>query len=214
MLFLTGSTGSREIIRFLIENRWGRIWIDRLPLPYKGEPWGFDNGAFTDWLKGKAFDGDLFLKRLNRAYGVGVPYLAVVPDIVAGGLRSLEFSVGWMNELPPDWPWFLAVQDGMTVDDVEPVRDLFCGIFLGGSDKFKATAYHWAELAHKYDKLFHYGRAGTPRKIRHAMESGADSCDSAFPLWARERLDIVRDTIATPDNQGKLWGVEAAALMP
>ena len=188
MLVLVGETGDKHYLTALQKLGWGRMFISKTPKPCPGERWGFDNGAYRDWLAGGAFDGDRFLRRLERAYRAGTPYLAVTPDIVAGGLRSLEFSLRWLERLPEGWPWFLAVQDGMRTSDIEPVIHLFAGIFMGGTDAFKATAPHWADLAHRCGKKFHYGRVGTYRKLRHAFESGADSIDSALPIWKRERF--------------------------
>lgn len=163
--------------------------IDRKIEPYLYEPWGFDNGAYRDFLQGKQFDEVAFMKRMDMANNIGLPYLAVVPDIVIGGLKSLEYSMEWVDKMPYDWELYLAVQDGMTEQDIEPVLYKFSGIFLGGSTAFKATAPHWSKLAHDNGKKFHYGRAGTPRKLQHAKKSNADSCDSAFPLWNFDRLD-------------------------
>jgi hypothetical protein len=81
-----------------------------------------------------------------------------------------------------------AVQNGMTLADVRPVLDGFAGIFLGGDNGFKAQAKEWCDLAHANGLRFHYGRAGTLAKLEHAMEIGADSADSAFPMWTKERL--------------------------
>ena len=213
MIILTGDTRSKKLIQKLREHGIGRMVVDKLPAPYPGEPWGFDNGAFRDWRNGREFDGDAYLRRLERAYAVGRPYIAVVPDLVAGGLRSLEFSLRWLERLPADWPWYLAVQDGMKLADVEPVLGKFAGIFLGGTDRFKGTAYWWCQLAHKHGKLFHYARAGTPRKIQHAVEVGADSCDSAFPLWTMERLDYFIVWKEQPFQQ-RIWGPEVGSIVP
>lgn len=62
---------------------------------------------------------------------------------------------------------------------------------MGGTDRFKPTAKQWVKLAHKYGLKFHYGRCGTATKIRLAYNLGADSCDSAFPHWVKERLAVV-----------------------
>ena len=168
---------------------WGRMWIARRPVPYENEPWGFDNGAFRYHLAGIPFDGVAFLRRLERAHAVGVPYLAVVPDIVAAGPRSLEFSLDWMPRLPRDWPWFLAVQDGMNEEDVAPLLCRLAGLFLGGSTAFKRTAGAWCALAHRHGRRFHYARAGTLARLAHAREIGADSLDSSFPMWTKQRFD-------------------------
>jgi hypothetical protein len=116
--------------------------------------------------------------------------MAIVPDIVAGGMRSLDYSLGWLARLPKKWPWYLAVQDGMDAKAVEKVIGLFDGLFLGGTDALKLTAWAWSQLAHEQGKKFHYGRAGTLRKLQHAYNVDADSCDSAFPLWSMERMTL------------------------
>ncbi len=214
LILLTGDTRSRQLLRELQKHGIGRMFIDHVPTPYPGEPWGFDNGAFRDWRNGRKFDGDAYLCRLEKAYAVGRPYIAIVPDLVAGGLRSLEFSLRWLEKLPANWPWYLAVQDGMTLADVESVLDKFTGLFLGGTDIFKGTAWHWCRLAHQHGKKFHFARAGTLRKIAYAKEIGADSSDSAFPLWTKERLGSFIQMWQTGPRQLQLWGPEVGSVEP
>jgi hypothetical protein len=151
-----------------------------------------DNGAYRNWLAGESFDGDTYLRAVDRAVSVETPdtpiYFAVIPDIVAGGLESLTFSLAWLDRMPQTWPLYLAVQDGICTNDITPdITSKISGIFLGGSNRYKATAAIWANFAHTHNLQFHYGRAGTPWKLLHAMESGADSLDSAFPLWTQKR---------------------------
>lgn len=192
-LVLVGETSSHKNVAALRRLGWGRMFVQKRPAPFPFERWGFDNGAFGAYLHGGGFPEREFLRRLETAEAVNSdPYLAVTPDIVAGGCTSLHFSTSWRlsGRLPDDWPWYLAVQDGMTIEDVRPHLHLYAGLFLGGSDRFKATAYRWARLAHSYQKRFHYGRASTPGKLLSAFRSGADSCDSAFPLWTAARLRV------------------------
>ena len=207
-LVLVGETRSKRNLEALKELGWGRMFVVRDPSPFPFEPWGFDNGAFGAFCHGLPFPEQTFLRRLEMAEKVNSdPYLAVTPDIVAGGCASLQFSTSWRmsHRLPDDWPWYLAVQDGMTVADVEPHLHLYSGIFLGGTDRFKATAFRWRQLAHKHGRRFHYGRASTPRKLVSAFKVGSDSCDSAFPLWTAERMRIF----------GQRWlGLEEQAILP
>lgn len=158
------------------------------PTPYEGEPWCFDNGAFRCWQDGNLFDDCKFAARLEVALQIGRPYLAVVPDIVAAGCSSLGFSLKWREKLPNEWPWYLAVQDGMTIHDVKPYLGLFDGVFLGGSDEFKRQAWRWRVFAKDHGKPFHYGRAGTISKLESALKMKADSLDSAYPLWEKSRF--------------------------
>src|SRR3972149_6145277 len=150
LLPLLGETRSKEIIERLQLLGWGRMFSDAHPTPYPGEPWGFDNGAFSAWLNQRPFPTDRFLWRLEHALDRGTPYLAAAPDMIAQGQASLEFSLGWLDRLPK-WPWYLVVQDGMNISDVEPVLDCFAGIFLGGTTRFKSTAPEWCALAHGAD---------------------------------------------------------------
>lgn len=166
---------------------WGRMFVERRPTPYEGEPWGWDNGAFIAWRAGKHLDEANLRRRLDRDIAVGDPYLAVCPDLPAEGQASLDYSLSWIDRLPCDWPWYLAVQDGMSEPAVAEALPQFAGLFLGGTSAFKATAPRWLKIAHDGDRLFHYGRAGTLGKLEHALEIGADSCDSAFPMWTRTR---------------------------
>jgi hypothetical protein len=180
-------TGAR--VKRLQELSWGRMFCFRKVRPYKNERWGFDNGAFFHWTRHTPFDGDAFLARLAAAREcTSEPFLAVTPDIVAAGERSLEFSLGWLDRLPVDWPSYLAVQDGMSPALVSSSLRGFAGVFLGGTDKLKLQAQTWCDLAHEQGKRFHYGRASTLRRLRHAMRIAADSLDTSFPLWTEERF--------------------------
>ena len=75
--------------------------------------------------------------------------------------------------------WYLAVQDGMTVSDVEKVVGDFDGIFVGGTVKWKVrTGEEWVKVAHSHNIPCHIGRVGVFRRIVWAMRIGADSIDS------------------------------------
>jgi len=132
-----------------------------------------------------------------------VPYLCVLPDIVGGGEESLETSLAWYDRLPRDLPWYLAVQDGMTPTLIEPYLDNYplVGLFLGGTNGFKGSALAWSLLAHKRGMKFHYGRAGTLKKVRYAKFVKADSIDSALPLWTRERFNNFVEYVGGRDPQ-------------
>lgn len=185
---------------------WGRMWmaVGRNIYSYEGEPWGFDNCAYRHFLRGEDFDGEAYRRRLDKALAhPRRPYLAVVPDKVADP-HSLRFSVQWRAQLPNDMPWYLALQDGMLRSEVRPYLSRFAGLFLGGSDSFKARAREWCDYAHDHGLRFHYGRAGTPAKVEHAMEVGSDSLDSAFPMWTKERFRFFEQVITHGHPQRRL----------
>lgn len=189
MNVLTGSTRKASFVHELKLRNWGRIFVFDCPCPYDSEPWGFDNGAFVFWRKKLPFDDDGYARRLERAYAVGVPYMAVLPDKVAAGVQSLDMSLSWLDRVPREWPWYLAVQDGMMFQDVQQALcPGIVGMFLGGSNAFKVQAKDWCDFAHRNGLKFHYARAGVEDKILHALRVGSDSLDSAFPLWTVERF--------------------------
>lgn len=188
-IFLIGECTTPRLVRDVFRPlAWGRMWVHRTIRLYEGERWGFDNGAFGAWRSGEKWDADKYLKRLDAAYALGTPRLAVVPDLPAEGERSLDHSLEWLERLPRDWPWFLAVQDGMTPEMVRPHLQKFSGLFLGGTDEFKREGAAWVELAKRACLQFHYGRTSTIRKLEHARRIGADSGDSTQPLWTEEKL--------------------------
>lgn len=160
-------------------------------------PWFYDNGAFRDWKAGAGFDfigWERDMRRLGRLLEMNAivrPDFVVAPDLVAGGRASLEFSRQYRGDVPPNVPVYLAVQDGMSVDDVRKELDdgRYQGIFVGGSKSWKhRTLTTWVKLAHETGRGVHVGRMGTPRLVAAAVRAGVDSLDSSFPLWRRDRL--------------------------
>jgi hypothetical protein len=211
VLFFTGDTRSKKLIKILREHRIGRTVIDNRIRPYPGEKWIFDNGAYRDWKAGKAFDHDAYMRRMEMAQGIGNPYFAVLPDVVCDAKATLELSFDYLDKLPREWHVYLVLQNGMTYGDVTAFQCAsslrLSGLFLGGDDAYKMTAANWSCFAHRELLIdFHYGRCGTWWKIEHARQVNADSCDSALPLWLNSRME---DCLKYLDNelpQGQWWG--------
>jgi hypothetical protein len=228
---LLGEFTGRRVMQLALVG-WGRMWISRTPTPYgQEEPWGIDNGAFRMWRAGEPYDWTAFERRLleaaelHRTHGLQ-PLLVVTPDHVAEGYKSLWASMAWLErwneqERGRYWtrtfPWYLAVQDGMEPDELarltchcceseEPILAHFDGLFLGGTPAWKArTARAWRALATSWDLQLHYARAGTPRKLRQAHDVGADSVDSAFPMWSDERWRAFEEVWAELGSQGEMF---------
>jgi hypothetical protein len=79
----------------------------------------------------------------------------------------------------------------MEPEDVAPVAHHFAGLFVGGTLAWKIkTAARWIRWAHAQARPLrcHIGRVGTPDRVRWARRIGADSIDSALPLWSSENL--------------------------
>jgi hypothetical protein len=211
MIVMLGDTRKSDWLPEIRRRGWGRMVIDKPPKIWPGEPWGFDNGAYSAWRAGRPFPAEEFSRRLEVAQRIaGTPYLSVTPDIVAGGLRSLEFSLRWLKKLPAEWPWYLAVQDGMQPSEVASVLEPFTGIFLGGTARFKSTAWQWRSLALEHGKKFHFARASVLSRIELARICQADSLDTAFPLWTAQRF---REFLALFDGeprQSQIVGTLAA----
>ena len=178
---------------------WGRCWIarGRRIRTYTGEPWILDNGVFRDFRAGVPWRANPWLRAVSESQAQDTPPLGVVlPDIVEGGYDSLERSIHYADNFDGSVPWLLAIQDGMTPEMVEPHVGRLFGLFLGGGNKWKAReGGAWAAFARKHELHFHYGRCGTPAKVRHAKRIGADSIDSAFPMWSLDRFHAFEEAV-------------------
>lgn len=159
-------------------------------IPKKGR-WAFDNGAFTDWKRGRRWDGDLFLDRvarISRLPDERLPDWFVTPDIVADR-TSLSFSLRWRRALAGAdrrFRWYLAVQDFMTPEDVETAMCLepFDGLFIGGSRPWKwDTAAFWTAWGHGKGVPVHVARVNGPGPLQAAVDIDADSVDGTG--WIR-----------------------------
>lgn len=143
--------------------------------------YALDNGAWTAYAKGIPFDERPF-RALLRSHGAGADW-SVLPDVVAGGMASLEMSLRWMRHVLDETPRaLLAVQDGMTIADVRPFLGARVGIFIGGSTEWKlSTIGAWAALARDAGTWCHVGRVNTVRRITQCSAVGATSFDGTSP---------------------------------
>jgi hypothetical protein len=166
-------------------------------LPPRRTPWIFDNGCFGDHRAGRPFaaaDWYRDIRWLASTISAGElepPDFVVMPDIVGGGLASLDASMAELEWMPDEIAArYLVVQEGMSEGDVAGILDHFHGIFVGGAEmSWKlTTAPRWVALAHAAGKRCHIGRIGTPRRLEWAASLGADSVDSNWPLSGAERL--------------------------
>lgn len=178
MIGYASNTGTRRNLEALRQANWRILYTPENPTRREGLRHAVDNGAWGAFKRGELFNEAGFTDLLER-HAKGADFV-VVPDIVAGGLRSLEFSMAWLPRLSHVQTPLLAVQDGMMVGDVYPVLMAYprLGIFLGGSTEWKlATMLLWGQLAAAAGRYYHVGRVNTARRIRLAEEAGADSFD-------------------------------------
>jgi hypothetical protein len=193
MIAYASNTGTKRNLAALSKAGW-RILItpDGRAKPKDFPAFGIDNGAWSAHMNGTTFKEKPFLKLVER-YGSYADWI-IIPDIVSGGLKSLAFSVSWIDRLRDYRRLLLAVQDGMTREDVEPVlkENPRMGIFLGGSTEWKlATMYDWGLLACAARRWYHIGRVNTRRRIRLAAEAGADSFDGTSASRYSDTLPLL-----------------------
>ncbi|WP_244111965.1 hypothetical protein [Burkholderia diffusa] len=170
-------TGTRRNLDALRAAGWHLLVSAAGVLRTEGMPYALDNGAWTAYQQGRAFDDDAFMRALDKV-GEGAEWI-VLPDIVAGGLRSLEYSLTWLERLR-GFPrqLLVAVQDGMEIDDVRELLSPVVGIFVGGSTQWKeATTGAWGSVARRRNCYLHVGRVNSVRRIRICAAAGANSID-------------------------------------
>ncbi len=210
MIGYGGATTNKESVEQLARGGFGMIIAPQNP---KISPirYAVDNGAYYCWTRKMPWDEKKFLKLLDRVEKFDrVPDFGCAPDIVAGGLRSLEFSMSWVDRLPKEFPWYLAVQDGMTEADVAQVIEKFAGLFVGGTSEWKMrTLPEWVRLAKSKGKKAHVGRVNSlSRAFTACQVCKADSFDGTN--WNRTWDNVKKpDRVIRDAQQGALdlWGL-------
>ena len=171
-------------------------WTDGTIAPY-----ALDNGAWTAHQQGTEFNSAAFEEAVSIAGG-GADWI-VAPDIVAGGLDSLLFTLEWLPRLE-DYRVLIAVQDGMNEDHIRQHIGHRVGIFVGGSTDWKLdTMCKWGALAKHLGAYLHIGRVNTVRRIRLCQKAGANSFDGTSAtrfVCTLPRLDSAR-------RQTTIWGL-------
>lgn len=152
-------------------------------LPRPCEDWQFvlDNGAYSAYSNNIPWEEERFYSYVKRLVDNNLtPMFVVLPDIVAGGIQSLNRSVTHIPRLPEAWEKYLPVQDGMVDEDVIPILEQVDGIFVGGTVVWKwRTAERWCHLAHTFGLKCHIGRVNSERQLLSAKNVGADSVDGS-----------------------------------
>lgn len=183
MIAYASRTGTRRNLAALRRAGWRLMVSARGPLRPEGFRYALDNGAWTAFQRGETFDVPAFEKAI-ALLGPGADWI-VLPDIVAGGLASLRFSLDWLGTLKArpalrGTRYLLAVQNGMEQRDIAPLLGAGIGVFVGGDTPWKlGTMRAWADLAHARGATCHIGRVNSARRIRLCAAAGADSFDGS-----------------------------------
>jgi hypothetical protein len=178
MVGYASNTGTKRNLQALRDHGWSILLTPDNPIPREGLRHSADNGAWWAHKNNLPFRDKPFMDLVER-HGASCDFV-VIPDIVAGGMRSLDFSLSWLPRLKHLKKLLLPVQDGMDIFTVSQVlHDVTnIGIFLGGSTEWKlGTMRDWGIVAAVTRRHYHVGRVNTMRRIRLAHESGADSFD-------------------------------------
>lgn len=165
-LFLTPEAYAKNRPQFISCLSW------EPPMPY-----AIDNGAWSAYLREERWD-ELPWRKMLEQYGAGADFV-VVPDIVAGGLESLDRSRAYLpmvhehSELA-----LIPVQDGMQPSDLRPLLGPGVGVFVGGTTEFKEkTLAEWSSLCREARAWCHVGRVNTVRRTFLCSNALVDSID-------------------------------------
>lgn len=160
-------------------NRLGHLHsVDRPFEPKNGIPWALDNGVFGAWSGNKKWCEEPLYRYLD-SYAAWRPLWVVVPDWVGDRDETLRRWDQHASALQAfGVPLAMAVQDGMTPDDVPKEAEV---VFIGGS-----TSWKWRNLNMWTSsfKRVHVGRVNSLRLLLMAEKTGSESCDGTG--WFRE----------------------------
>jgi len=172
-------TGTRRNLAAMRAVDWRLILSPAGVLRTEGMKFSLDNGAWSCFQQGRAFDDRAFMLAVEKV-GEEADWI-VLPDIVMGGKRSLDLSLAWLERLRGlPTPVLIAVQNGVHPDDVRSFLSPSVGIFVGGDTGWKeGTAIEWGTVARKRNCYLHVGRVNSARRIAICAAAGANSYDGS-----------------------------------
>lgn len=152
--------------------------------PFPWFPYALDNGAFSCWdMRANCFDHDKWATKEEewRKLLIWAQFQdckarwAIVPDVIGDGQATLQ---QWSKYAPTvqaaHIPLAVAVQDGMTRDDVRSLSPRPDVIAVGGTTEWKwATVEMWARSFPRVHVL----RCNSPQKLYELEAMGVESCD-------------------------------------
>jgi hypothetical protein len=187
--------------------------------PWPWFPYALDNGAFTCWDRERNLFDESKWRALEPLWNRLIlwaqcaalkPMWAVVPDVPGDAAATFE---RWGRFAPQmgGFPRALAVQDGMTVEQVKALSPAPDVIAVGGSTTKNGkggwkwdTAVMWAAAFPRCHML----RCNSPARLYELEALGYESCDgtgwnrgdrtqtSGLEEWARSRAEPRTDRIA------------------
>jgi hypothetical protein len=151
--------------------------------PWPWFPFALDNGAFSCWdMQTNRFDDDKWKATevqwrslIRWAAPMGLARWSIVPDVPGDSARTLERYSQYARsvadcEINPA----IAVQDGMTPDDIRKLSPSPVVVCVGGTTDWKwKTVEMWAESFSRVHVL----RCNSPTKLEYLEGIGIESCD-------------------------------------
>lgn len=167
-----------------------------------GRKYAIDNGAYSDFVNGRPFQTERFLKLL-RTFGHNAEFI-VIPDSVGNKTETLIFAEHWIRKL--NGRLLLVLQDDMKTEDIDPFKKYIYGLFMGGSTDWKlANIPIFSNYCIKNDLYFHVGRVNSIKRLKYCINHNVDSIDgsgpSRFYKVARDMTGYLKDQ----NNQLKLF---------
>ena len=158
------------------------------------EQFFLDNGCFTAYKTKTDWDEVAFYDYL-RMFTPYKPDFTVIPDQVACGMASFDFSMEHLNRVPH--PRYFAVQDGMFSNCIHKYLlengNTFDGIFVGGTVPWKlSTGKMWTDMAHLHGLKCHVGRIGTFAGYALCNSWGVDSVDGTNPSRNNNEIPLLK----------------------
>lgn len=200
MMGYASNTGTKRNLEALRAHGWRILLTPDNPTPREGLRHGVDNGAWKAFQKQQPFDEKAFAGLVER-HGASADFV-VVPDIVAGGMKSLDFSMSWLSRLCHLKLLLLPVQDEMDVAVVDNVlrNETGLGVFLGGTTDYKLKMMpYWGGVAAALNRHYHVGRVNSVRRIQLCAEWGADSIDGTSATMYSQTLPMLDNALRQPN---------------
>lgn len=174
--------------------------------PWPWFPFALDNGAFSCWEMGSNYFDESkwaemepkWRKLVKWAAPTGLARWAIVPDVPGDADRTLErwessfYRFIADSEIPPA----IAVQDGMTPEEVKRLSNKPSVVCVGGTTEWKwQTVEAWIA---EFPRV-HVLRCNSPEKLFYLEKLGAESCDGTgwnrgnrkqtegIETWARQK---------------------------
>lgn len=194
-LMVMPSNNSSAIVHYWAGKHEGRIgWLvgPSAMAKTKLRPWmpfALDNDAFASWTTGREWDESAWIEMMQSVRLQGMkPLWVLVPDVVADRDATIA---KWQQYAPVaqafGWPLAMAVQDGMTPEDVPASASV---IFIGGTTKWKWQSLPmWAQTG----KRIHVGRVNEVDRLHICERWRVESVDGTGWMQGTDQGRQARD---------------------